>query len=91
MTLRLHLDDCGPESGPMRVLPGSHLQGKLAADAAASWTARAGELARDCTVQAGGAVIMRPLIWHASASGTGDGHRRVIHPGVCGRATARRP
>jgi ectoine hydroxylase-related dioxygenase (phytanoyl-CoA dioxygenase family) len=79
VTLRLHLDDCGPDSGPMRVLPGSHVHGKLTAGAAASWAARAGELARDCIVRAGGAVVMRPLLLHASASGTGEGHRRVIH------------
>jgi hypothetical protein len=24
MALRVHLDDCGPENGPLRVLPGSH-------------------------------------------------------------------
>jgi Phytanoyl-CoA dioxygenase (PhyH) len=79
VTLRLHLDDCGPESGPMRFLPGSHAHGKLAAGAAASWSARAGELARDCIVRSGGAVVMRPLVLHASASGTAEGHRRVIH------------
>lgn len=79
VTLRLHLDDCGPESGPMRVLPGSHTEGKLGASAAAARTARASELARDCLVGAGGAVIMRPLILHASAVGTREGHRRVIH------------
>jgi Phytanoyl-CoA dioxygenase (PhyH) len=79
VTLRLHLDDCGPQSGPMRVLPGSHKAGKLDAGAVASWSARASELAVDCVVPAGGAVAMRPLILHASASGTAEGHRRVIH------------
>jgi Phytanoyl-CoA dioxygenase (PhyH) len=79
VTLRLHLDDCGPHSGPMRVLPGSNTKGKLDAGAVASWSARAGELAVDCVVPAGGAVIMRPLLLHASASGTREGHRRVIH------------
>jgi Phytanoyl-CoA dioxygenase (PhyH) len=63
----------------MRVLPGSHTTGKLNAGAVASWSARAGELAVDCVVPAGGAVAMRPLLLHASASGTALGHRRVIH------------
>jgi hypothetical protein len=79
VTLRLHLDDCGEQSGPMRVLPGSHTNGKLDAGAVACWSARAGEVAVDCVVPAGGAVIMRPLLLHASASGTREGHRRVIH------------
>jgi hypothetical protein len=79
VTLRLHLDDCAAHSGPMRTLPGSHNNGKLDASAVAAWSARAGEIAVDCVVPAGGAVVMRPLLLHASASGTRDGHRRVIH------------
>ena len=79
VTIRLHLDDCGPHSGPMRVLPGSHHAGKLDASAIMAWSARAGANAVDCLVSAGGVVIMRPLLLHASASGTGPGHRRVIH------------
>lgn len=79
VTIRLHLDDCGPTSGPMRVLPGSHADGRLDPPAIAAWTSRARELAVDCLVPAGGTVVMRPLILHASASGTGAGHRRVIH------------
>jgi Phytanoyl-CoA dioxygenase (PhyH) len=79
VTLRVHLDDCGPRSGPMRVLAGSHAMGKLNPGAVASWSARAGELAVDCVVPAGGVVVMRPLLLHASASGTALGHRRVIH------------
>jgi ectoine hydroxylase-related dioxygenase (phytanoyl-CoA dioxygenase family) len=79
VTIRLHLDDCGPTSGPMRVLPGSHTSGKLDPGEMASWTARAKTQAVDCLVPAGGVVVMRPLLLHASASGTGAGHRRVIH------------
>jgi ectoine hydroxylase-related dioxygenase (phytanoyl-CoA dioxygenase family) len=79
VTIRLHLDDCGRESGPLRVLPGSHAPGKLDPGAIAIWASRAGKLAVDCLVPAGGVVVMRPLILHASASGTEPGHRRVIH------------
>jgi len=79
VTIRLHLDDCGPENGPLRVLPGSHAAGRLDAGAVAAWRARAGVLAVDCLVPAGGVVVMRPLLLHASASGTKPGHRRVIH------------
>src|SRR5262245_31591534 len=79
VTIRLHLDDCGPPTGPMRVLPGSHAHGRLAPAAIAAWTARAHTHAVDCHVRAGGVVVMRPLLLHASASGTGPGHRRVIH------------
>jgi len=79
LTVRLHLDECGPESGPMRVLPGSHATGRLSPGELNSWVAKAPGMAVSCHVPAGGAVIMRPLIVHASATATGMGHRRVIH------------
>ncbi len=79
ITIRLHLDECGPESGPMRVLRGSHAFGKLSPGRVAEWSARAAEFAEDCLVSAGSAVVMRPLILHSSTSATGQGHRRVIH------------
>lgn len=79
VTIRLHLDDSGPGDGPLRVLPGSHTAGKLSGQALAAWSSRAGELTVDCVVGAGGAVIMRPLLVHSSASRTAPGHRRVIH------------
>ena len=79
VTIRLHLDDCRLENGPLRVLPGSHAAGKLDAGAVLAWAARAQELAVNCLVPAGGVVVMRPLLLHASASGTNPGHRRVIH------------
>jgi ectoine hydroxylase-related dioxygenase (phytanoyl-CoA dioxygenase family) len=77
LTVRLHLDDCGPENGPLRVLPGSHKLGVL--DAAAIADARSRITEATCTVGAGGVVLMRPLLLHASAPATVAGHRRVIH------------
>ena len=79
VTIRLHLDDSGPGDGPLRVLPGSHREGRLSGPAVAEWAGRAGALAVDCNVNAGGAVVMRPLLLHASASRRSAGHRRVIH------------
>jgi Phytanoyl-CoA dioxygenase (PhyH) len=79
VTIRLHLDDAGPGDGPLRVLPGSHLTGKLTAQQLAAWCSRAGNLAVDCVAPAGGALIMRPLLLHSSATRTEPGHRRVIH------------
>jgi hypothetical protein len=79
VTIRLHLDDSGPGDGPLRVLPGSHLAGKLSSPEVTAWSTRAGDLAVDCIVPAGGAIMMRPLLLHSSASRTTPGHRRVIH------------
>lgn len=77
VSVRLHLDDCGPDNGPLQVIPGSHRLGRLDAPAIeAAW--RRGP-AVDCTAHRGGAVLMRPLIVHGSAPAEAPGHRRVIH------------
>jgi hypothetical protein len=77
LTLRLHLDDCGEDSGPLRVLPGSHRHGRLTDDQIAHWqqTGQAGA----CLVPRGGVLLMRPLLLHTSAPAKNPRHRRVIH------------
>jgi ectoine hydroxylase-related dioxygenase (phytanoyl-CoA dioxygenase family) len=79
LELRLHLDPCGRQNGPMRVIPGSHQTGRLDPAAITAWACGADERAVDCLVPAGGVVVMRPLLLHASSSGAAQGHRRVIH------------
>ena len=76
IAIRVHLDDCGPANGPLRVLPGSHRFGWLDNELDA-WKSRVPEVV--CAVRRGGVVVMRPLIFHASAPSESVGHRRVIH------------
>lgn len=77
VAVRLHLDACGLEDGPLRVVAGSHLGGLLA-PAAASAARRDGPEAA-CPVPRGGVMLMRPLLLHASSKATGHGARRVLH------------
>lgn len=77
LTVRIHLDPCGADNGPVNVLPGSHREGRLDANAIERWRAGAAPVAT-CT-GAGGALVMRPLLLHASSPATVPGHRRVIH------------
>ena len=77
LTVRLHLDDCGPDNGPLNVLPGSHADGVLSPDGIAAWRRRTPPVA--CLVSAGGAVVMRPLLLHASSAAARPGRRRVVH------------
>jgi ectoine hydroxylase-related dioxygenase (phytanoyl-CoA dioxygenase family) len=77
VTVRLHLDDCGADNGPLRVIPGSHAQGILMGDEIAHWRKNITGVA--CEVPRGGVLLMRPLILHASSSAKVPGHRRVIH------------
>jgi ectoine hydroxylase-related dioxygenase (phytanoyl-CoA dioxygenase family) len=77
LTVRLHLDDCGMENGPLLVSAGSHLHGSLSGDRLNELRERAKPVA--CVVKRGGAVLMRPLLSHASHAAILPGHRRVIH------------
>jgi hypothetical protein len=77
LTLRLHLDDCGPENGPLRVLPGSHRHGFLSSDEVKEWIATGRE--ELCTARRGDVLAMRPLLLHASSRAASPNHRRVLH------------
>jgi ectoine hydroxylase-related dioxygenase (phytanoyl-CoA dioxygenase family) len=77
LTVRLHLDDCHADNGPLKVLSGSHRHGKLDAPEIARWRQRVAETI--CEVPRGGALLMKPLLLHASAPAVTPGHRRVIH------------
>lgn len=77
VSVRFHLDDCGSENGALRVVPGSHLSGRIAEVEIESMRKDAAE--HICAVGAGGVVLMRPLLLHASSPSSQPGHRRVIH------------
>ena len=77
VAVRVHLDRCGAEDGPLRVVPGSHQRGLIAdKDAIAS---RVAGLEVTCLAGKGDALVMRPLLLHASSKGSGEGRRRVLH------------
>ncbi len=77
LTVRLHLDDCDASNGPLQVLPGTHQGGRLSADEVQR--KRQDIPATICLVPAGGALLMRPLLLHASSASQSPRHRRVIH------------
>lgn len=77
LAVRVHLDDCGPGNGPVRVISGSHRAGRLSGAAIDAW--RAGAAAVDCLAERGAILAFRPLILHASSPATAPAHRRVVH------------
>lgn len=77
VALRIHLDDCGPDNGPLRVLPGSHRLGKLDEAQIEHWRQTTAEVS--CCAAQGDVLAMRPLLLHASSPATSPSHRRVIH------------
>lgn len=77
LTIRLHLDDAAADNGALRVLPGSHREGRLSAPDIQAWLDRVDEVT--CTASVGDALLMRPLLLHASSKATHPRHRRIIH------------
>ncbi|HYC69715.1 MAG TPA: phytanoyl-CoA dioxygenase family protein [Opitutaceae bacterium] len=77
LAVRLHLDDCGPDNGPLRVAPGSHLLGILPASAIPAAVARL--RVATCCARRGELLLMRPLSLHASSPSHRPVHRRVLH------------
>lgn len=74
-TLRIHLDDTDQYNGALKVVPGSHLKGIYRPDTI-DWAV---ERETFCDVNAGGVMIMSPLLLHASNRTTNNKKRRVIH------------
>jgi hypothetical protein len=77
LSLRLHLDPCGEENGALRVIPGSHRQGRIAEELIPAIREASPE--HVCVVAAGDVLLMRPLLLHASSASSVPNHRRVVH------------
>ena len=77
VALRLHVDDCGLDDGPLNVVAASHRHGRLDDAQAIALRDARGTVA--CPVPRGGAMLMRPLLLHASSKATGTSRRRVLH------------
>ncbi len=82
LAVRIHLDD-GDEAGALRVVPGSHVDDLLGDDDHRA-RLQAGPVVM-CAGAAGSALLMRPLLLHASSEGAGAGHRRVLHLELCAK------
>jgi Phytanoyl-CoA dioxygenase (PhyH) len=77
VAIRIHIDDCNSDNGALRVVPGSHDRGRISpADIAILKIANGEQL---CEVKQGGALVLRPLLLHASSKATNPNRRRVLH------------
>jgi hypothetical protein len=77
LTLRVHLDDCGHDQGPLLVIAGSHREGRVGPMEVRRLLDRQGS--KTCLVGRGGVVMIRPLILHASTAAESPRRRRVVH------------
>jgi ectoine hydroxylase-related dioxygenase (phytanoyl-CoA dioxygenase family) len=74
VSVRLHIDPCGPDNGPLKGIPGTHLD---RVDDALAVVAKVPEVVLTC--KAGDAILMSPLLLHSSSAAEKPGHRRVLH------------
>jgi ectoine hydroxylase-related dioxygenase (phytanoyl-CoA dioxygenase family) len=77
VAVRIHIDDCRADSGALRVVAKSHVEGRLNQERAEELRRKNGETA--VPVARGDALVMRPLILHASSKATSLNPRRVLH------------
>ena len=77
IAVRVHVDPCPPESGALRVVPGSHQFGRLDSARSDQLRYESGEVV--VPVPRGGALVMRPLLLHGSSKATLPHPRRVLH------------
>jgi len=74
-TIRIHLDDTDEDNGALKVIPTSHLKGVYRIDEI-DWV---NIHQHTSSVKAGGVMIMRPLLMHASNRTAANRKRRVVH------------
>ncbi len=77
-TVRIHLDRCTAESGPLRVVAGSHRHGLLSRPEIETRAARGPVV--EAITERGGVALMTPLSVHSSPKATNPtSRRRVLH------------
>ena len=84
LTVRIHLDRTDESNGALKVIPGSHAQGRLTTVEIDRWK-QSPASSIDC--EAGGILLMRPLLLHSSSIAIWQSqryanvpsHRRIIH------------
>lgn len=76
VTIRLHLDNTPASNGALRVIPGSHRNGKIDSESLGE-VDKTGAVTCECGP--GDALLMSPLILHSSRRSEVPTRRRVIH------------
>jgi ectoine hydroxylase-related dioxygenase (phytanoyl-CoA dioxygenase family) len=74
-TIRVHLDRANEGNGALRIIPGSHSKGITRLEN----VDLSGKTETICNVEAGGIMLMKPLLLHASNRTSSNEPRKVIH------------
>jgi ectoine hydroxylase-related dioxygenase (phytanoyl-CoA dioxygenase family) len=76
LAVRIHLDEVTETNAPLRVIPGSHLAGRMSEAEMALWRSKP---VVTCVAARGSLLLMRPLLLYASSVATSPTRRRVLH------------
>lgn len=77
VAIRIHLDPCLATDGPLQFIPGTHTYGRMSADEVSRHRDAVDPVG--CPMARGDALLMRPLVLHASSKADGQSRRRVLH------------
>lgn len=77
LTLRIHLDNANKETGVLRVVPGTHRDGRIRSEELLNIVERSEII--ECNASPGDVLLMNPLLFHSSRKATTPSHRRIIH------------
>jgi len=77
VTVRIHLDPCPATNGALRVMPRTHHLGRINQNEVEQYIDKG--KTTTCEAEPGDALVMRPLLLHASSPSMTPGHRRVLH------------
>jgi hypothetical protein len=77
LTVRIHLDSTDSDNGVLRVIPGSHLKGRIKSSEILPLVESSTIV--ECISKPGDILIMNPLLLHSSRKSLNPTHRRIIH------------
>ena len=77
LTLRIHLDPTNLKNGVLRVVSGSHSDGRVKSDKLIEIVENSEII--DCNANPGDILLMTPLLFHSSRKAIEPNHRRIIH------------
>lgn len=77
LTLRIHLDTTNKKNGVLRVVSGSHSDGRVKSDKLIEIVENSEII--DCNANPGDVLLMSPLLFHSSRKAIEPSHRRIIH------------
>jgi ectoine hydroxylase-related dioxygenase (phytanoyl-CoA dioxygenase family) len=77
LTLRIHLDKADAKSGVLRIVPGTHNNGRVRSSEILKIVENSKVI--ECNANEGDVLLMNPLLFHSSRKATIPTHRRIIH------------